>query len=166
MDFILETLGKIGFDWRMGLFNFINFLVVFWILKKFAFGPIMKVIDERQVKMKEGLDNYKKSKTELQMAERKAQELIDEAKVSANKVVEKSHDEAKAVADELKVQARKEIDTVVDQAKKGIAAERSEMQEALKKETVGLVILAAEKVLGETVDKEKNKKYINDVLNA
>lgn len=164
MEFILETLGKIGFDWRMGLFNLINFFVIFLILKKFAFGPIMKVIDERQAKMKEGIDNFEKAKTELAMAERKAQDIIDEAKVEGNKVLQGAHDDAKEIAEDMKVKAKADIELLVTQAKKNIDIDRQEMRDSLRKETVELVVAAAGKVVGENLDEAKNEKYIQEIL--
>lgn len=164
MEFILETLAKVGFDWRMGVFNFVNFMVVFFILRHFAFGPILRVIEDRQKKMKDGLDNYEKSKSELMMAERKAQELVDDAKVEANRVLEKSHDEAKEIADDMKASARKEIEGLISQAKTRIAKDRSEMKESLRKETAELVVAATEKVLGSTIDKKQNDELIKGSL--
>ncbi|MBT4153464.1 MAG: F0F1 ATP synthase subunit B [Candidatus Magasanikbacteria bacterium] len=166
MEFILETLGKIGFDWRMGLFNLINFLIIYWVLKRYAFGPIMKVINERQEKMKEGMDNYKKSQSELQMAEQKAQGIIDEAKVAANKVVEQSHDDSKQVAEDMKNKAKTEIESLIAQAKKNIDIDKQDMKDTLRKETVELVVLAVEKVLGERMDGKKDETYIQEILGS
>ena len=109
MDFILDTLGKVGFDWRMGLFNLINFFLVLWILKKFLFAPIVETITERQKKMTKGMENFKQSKSELQMAEQKAQGIIDEAKVERNKVLAQAQENAKASGVELKEKAKVEI---------------------------------------------------------
>ncbi|MCB9798104.1 F0F1 ATP synthase subunit B [Candidatus Nomurabacteria bacterium] len=164
MDYILETLGKVGFDWKMGLFNLVNFLVIFWILKRYAFGPVMSVIEKRQEKIQEGIDNYTKSKTELQMAEKKAQDIVDQAKVDANKIVEQGHVDAQGVAETMKVKAKKEIELLVAQAKKNIEIDKREMQDGLRKDTVELVIIAVEKILGEKMDDKRDEKYIQDIL--
>ena len=52
MEYLLETLGKVGFDWRMALFSFINFILVFWLLKKLFFKKILNIIEERQESIK------------------------------------------------------------------------------------------------------------------
>jgi F-type H+-transporting ATPase subunit b len=88
MNALLEILGKIGFDWRMALFSLLNFLIIYYILKKFFFDMIVKSIDERQKKVKEGVENYEKAKTELGMAENNAKKIIDDAKKDANKLIE------------------------------------------------------------------------------
>ncbi len=164
MEFILDTLGKVGFDWRMGLFNLVNFFLVLWILKKYLFGPMMETITERQKKMTKGMENFEQSKSELQMAEQKAQEIIDTAKVEKNKIVAEAHDEAKAQNEHMKTKAKAEIDTLIQQAKKNIAVDKAEMKDALRKETVELVVAATEKILGEKLDAKKDEAFIADTL--
>ena len=164
MDFILDTLGKVGFEWRMGLFNLINFFIVLFILKKFLFGPIVDTISERQKKMTEGMENFEKSKSELQMAKQKSQKIIDEAKVQGNKIVAGAHDDATATAATLKEKAKNEIDLLVQQAKKNIDSDKAEMKEELKKETLDLVLAVSEKILGEKMDGKKDEAYIKETL--
>jgi len=166
MDYILTILGKIGFEWRMGLFNLINFLIVFWLLKKYAFGPVMKVVNERQAQAKDAVDNYTKSRTELQMAERKAQDIIDQSKVEANKLVEKSYEDAKAAGEQMKEKAKKEIEMLITQAKRNIDIDKKEMKESLRRETVELVVLAVEKILGSKLNDGADDKLIKDILSS
>ncbi|PIR75971.1 MAG: ATP synthase F0 subunit B [Candidatus Magasanikbacteria bacterium CG10_big_fil_rev_8_21_14_0_10_42_10] len=164
MEYILGILGKIGFDWRMGLFNLINFLVVFWLLKRFAFGPVMKMVDERQQKAKDAIDNFTQAKTELQMAERKAQDLIDASKVEANKNIEQSHQKAKEAGEQMKEKAKKEIELLIVQAKRNIDIDKKEMKESLRKDTVELIVLAVEKIMTERLDEKKDLKMIQEIL--
>lgn len=160
MEYILTTLGKVGFEWQMGLFNLINFLIVFLILKHYAFGPIMKAIDERQQKEKQSVENFQRSKTELQMAEKRAQELVDEAKVESNKIAADAHENAKQLSQDMKEKAKGEIEKVVAQAKKNIEIDRNEMREDIRREAAGLVVAATEKVIGEKLDNSKDEALI------
>ena len=166
MEYILDTLAKVGFEWKMGLFNFINFMIIFFILKRYAFKPIMKTIDERQKKMTEGMENYDKSKSELQMAEQKAQEIVDNAKIEGNKSIEKAHDEAKSVGNDMRNKAKEEIELLILQAKKNIEIDKKEMQESLRKETVDIVVLAIEKILAEKMDGKMDETYIKKILSS
>lgn len=166
MEFILDTLGKVGFEWQMGLFNLINFLIVFYILKRFAFGPIQKVLKEREEKTKEAVENFTKAKTSLSSAEQKAQEIIDQAKVEANKVIEKSHDDAKVVTTRMKEKAKSDIEFLIAQAKKNIEIDRTAMRESLREETIQLISLAVERIISEKLDTKKEEAYINDILSS
>src|SRR3989344_294671 len=84
---IYEILQKIGFDWQVALANLFNFLIILFLLKQFAFKPIKKVIDERQIKINEGLENAKKAKTELMMANQNKEKIISDANVAAMAVL-------------------------------------------------------------------------------
>lgn len=166
MDFILENLGKIGFEWKMALFNLINFLILFAILKKYFFKPIMKSVRDREKEVQDSVDNIQKAKTELQMAERKAQELIDESKVEANKIIEKSHEDAKALGEQMKDKAKKEIEMLIAQAKRNIDIDKKEMRETLRRETVELVVLAVGKIMTEKLDEKKDEQMIKEILSS
>lgn len=164
MDFILENLGKIGFDWKMAFFNLINFLILFAILKKYFFKPIMKNVRDREKEVQDSVDNIQKAKTELMMAERKAQEMIDDAKVEANKVIEKASITAQETAEALKDKAKGEIETLVKQARRNIEIDKKDMKEALRADTAQLVVLAVEKILGEKLTGKKDEALIKDIL--
>lgn len=166
MEALLEILGKIGFEWRQGLFNLVNFLLIFWILKRFAFKPLLNAINERQAAARETQDNFEAAKTELGMAKQKAQTLVDEAKVEANKVIEKSYEQAALVATDMKEKAKKEIEALVDQAKRNIEIDKKEMKEALRKDTVELVMLATEKIIRERLDDTKDRQYIKELIGS
>lgn len=166
MDFILENLGKIGFEWKMALFNLINFLILFAILKKYFFKPVMKTVRDREDQIRDSVDNIQKAKTELQMAERKAQDIIDQAKVDANKVIEKSHTDAKIAGEHMKEKAKKEIEILIAQAKRNIDIDKKEMKESLRKDTVELVVLAVGKLMDNTMNEKNDNKMIQEILST
>jgi F-type H+-transporting ATPase subunit b len=164
MDFILDTLGKVGFEWKMALFNLINFLIIFLILKVYAFGPLANAIAERKKKAVETVEAHTKAKTELMSAETRAQRIIDEAKVEASKLVEAAHDDASAHAESLKAKAKKEIELLINQAKRNIEIDKEDMKEALRKETIAVVIAATEKILSEKLDANKDAAVIESMI--
>ncbi len=166
MEYILETLGKVGFDIKMGLFNFVNFLVVFFILKKLFFAKIMAILDERKKLISEGVDNMKIAKSELQMAEQKAKEIINEAKGEKNAIVATAHDEALKAGEELKGKAKEEIGKLISQAKLNIEKDKQQMKDEFRKEATELVIDVTTKILGEKIDGKKDQKLISDSLSS
>ena len=82
---ILDILGKIGFDWQVAVANLVNFLIIFFILKRYAFKPIANIIKERQDQVNEGLDNAKLAETNLMQAE---QEKEDKKKIYVQKIID------------------------------------------------------------------------------
>jgi F-type H+-transporting ATPase subunit b len=131
MNALLETLGKVGFDWKMALFSFINFLVIYYILKRFFFEKIVSSIDERQNKIKQGVDDYKQAKTELEMAEVNAQKIIDESKKDANKIIEKSNLNIKEQGEIQKQKTVSDIEKLIASAKSNIESQKQDMKDGL-----------------------------------
>jgi F-type H+-transporting ATPase subunit b len=163
---ILEILGRLGFDWKLALMNLVNVGILFVLLKRYLFRPVIAMIDERRRVIKDGVDNALQAKTELLMAERRAQELIDDAKVEANKIVEVSHNEAKRVGEQIKTKAKEEIELLIAQAKRNIEIDKKEMKDTLRKETVQIVVLAVEKILSEKLDGKRDTVLIQDILST
>jgi F-type H+-transporting ATPase subunit b len=163
---ILEILGRLGFDWKLALMNLVNVGILFVLLKRYLFRPVIAMIDERRRVIKDGVDNALQAKTELLMAERRAQELIDDAKVEANKIVEASHNEAKRVGEQIKTKAKEEIELLIAQAKRNIEIDKKEMKDTLRKETVQIVVLAVEKILSEKLDGKRDTALIQDILST
>lgn len=164
MEFITENLGKIGFEWKMAVFNLINFLILFWILKKYFFAPIVRVIDERNARSVESEQNFKKAETEVAMAERTGKEFIANAKKESTEIIARAGEEAGRVAGVIKDKAQVEVQTLISEAKKTINAEKQKMMEEMKDETADLVVLAVEKVLSEKTTSAKDKKFVSDTL--
>jgi len=161
MEVILETLGKIGFEWRLGLFNLINFLILYAILKKFLFGPVIATINERKQKAEEAIDNFKKAQTELSMAEQKGNKIIEDARRESNEIVATAHKTASAKNEKMKEKAKDEIELLVNQARKNIAIEKRQMKEDVKSELAHFVVMGVEKILEEKVDSKKDKELID-----
>jgi len=164
MDNLLQILGKIGFDWHMSLFNLANFLVAFWILKRYAFGPLVKVISDRQKKAEETAENFEKAKTEVAVAKQTAKEIVDEGKVTVNYLMSEAQSEAKNTVEFAKTKAKEETQKIIVEAQKAIRAEKEKMTEELRQETVDLVSLVTEKVLGENLKASDDAKYVKSVV--
>ena len=121
-------------------------------------------MSERQKMIDESIDNAKKIQENLNKSEKEYQTRIDQSKVDANKIMEKTTLAAAAATEEAKVLARKEIEQLVLQARKSIIEEKDIMSSELKAETANFIILALEKVIGEKFDAAKDKAFIEDIL--
>ena len=83
----MEILAKIGFDWQVALANLVNFLIIFFLLKKFLFGPIAKTLAERKKAISEGLQNAALATDALSEAKKEGDKIIAEAKAQANTII-------------------------------------------------------------------------------
>jgi F-type H+-transporting ATPase subunit b len=154
---ILEILGKIGFDWQVALANLVNFLVIYWILKKYAFGPIAKIIDERKQKIEEGLSHAQRAETELQLAKDEHERIVTEARVEANAIVSTAKERGDQMIAHAGDKAREEADGIVATAKKQAKAAEVEAEKRFRMKAGNLVAQSVQKILREDIDPAKDK---------
>jgi F-type H+-transporting ATPase subunit b len=163
---MLEILGKIGFDWQVALANLINFLLVFWLLKRFAFGPIKKIIAERKEKVNQGLEDARRAATDRQMAEQLREQTVMDAKKEANTIVAEANDKGKGLVEEAKTEAEEERAGILAKAEADAENLHAKMEEEFSGEAVGIILAATEKLLKSSVDAKANEELIKKTLAA
>lgn len=161
---MLEILGKIGFDWQVALANLINFLLVFWLLKRFAFGPIKKIIAERKEKIDQGLEDARRAATDRQMAEQLREETLMDAKKEANVIVSDASAKGKTFVESAKKEAEEERSSILAKAHADAEGVHAKMKGEFTTEAVDLVLSATEKLLKSSVDAKTNEELIKKTL--
>lgn len=156
--------ASLGLDVKLFAFQLLNFAIVAAIIWFMILKPLTKKLEERKKIIDDSLDKAKQIDTNMQMAEQKFQERIDDAKAEANKIIEKTQEESEKLNMAMKVKAKKEIELLVDQARRNIQIEKEEMMQGIKQETVNIVIAAVEKILNEKLNDKKDKDLIEDTL--
>lgn len=160
----MDVLSNIGFDWQVALANFINFLIIFWILKKYVFGPTKEVIAKRNELIQEGVNKAEQSETELLVAQQKASEEIKAAKSQANQIIANAKETGDQTIASAQQKAEQEADSIVNNARKQIEKEKVQMEKDVFEKTAGLVTLGVQKILNEDLDAEKNKSVTKRAL--
>ena len=128
------------------LAQIINFLILLFILAKFAYKPICNMLEER----KERIAN------DLAAAE--------SAKVEAQEIVEKAVQEAKAVSAQQLSDLRQQLDTERDKARREIEEERDQAMKSLREDIVSMSVAMASKVVEKDMNSETNAKLIDDAI--
>jgi F-type H+-transporting ATPase subunit b len=158
-------MGELGINLPLLISQLVSFLILLVLLYFVAFKRVLKMLDERSGKIRESLEQaetVKKQslhaedevKKQLQSASQKGQELIAQAT--------KASDEIRARAQEL---AKKDAEMLIERARLAIQAEKDEAIEELRREFADVTIMAAGKVIGESLDKQSHKTLIDKILN-
>lgn len=158
--------ASLGLNAQLFGFQLLNFAIVAGIVWFLILKPLTKTLEERKKIIDKSIDNVKKVETNLQMSEVKFQEKLDEAKVEANKIIEKSHGEAEKLSVDMKEKAKKEIELLIAQAKKNIQIEKDDVMSEIKKETANLIVSAVEKIINEKLDDKKDKALIEETIRS
>ncbi len=151
-----KILENFGFDWRLALANLINFLIIVWLLKKFAFKPIRKILDERENKIKKGIEDAEKSAQELQLTKQTSEKTLLNARNEANEIIARANKESEKIIAEGAVVAEQKTKEIINLAKQAVEQEKQKMMAEIKGEVVELVIDVSEKIIKQkTIGNEK-----------
>jgi len=162
---LIETLGKIGFDWQMALSNLVTFLIIFFILKKYAFEPINKVLKTRKEKIEEGLEHAKTATENFLKSEEDYSLKIEMAKKDSIEIVDKAKKRGDEIIKNYTKQAEEKTIKIIEDARKEINKEKELAKKEINKEAISLSIFITEKLLSKNIDSEKNREIINEFLN-
>ncbi len=148
---------SLGIDIRMLVAQIFNFLVLFFLLNKFLYRPILKFLDERKKKIEEGLLNAEKMTKQLADLEEKKSELMHQAQNEANVLISQERKLAEEEKEKIVEEARQKA---AEEIKKGEILAKQELQKAkeeLRKEAVELAASMAKKLVQDIPGKEKHR---------
>jgi F-type H+-transporting ATPase subunit b len=142
----------------------INFIVLFFLLRLFLFKPVLKILDERAKRAKEGMELAEATKKEYEQAKVGVQKQIDKGRQEAQVIIAQALQTGERLKEESRQEAIKQAQLIVDRTRAELQTERDKIVDNLRKEFVDISISAAEKVIKETLDKEKHRKLIEETL--
>jgi F-type H+-transporting ATPase subunit b len=116
----MEILNNFGFEPILFIAQIVNFLIIYWLLKKFLFKPVLKLLNERRYKIEEGLKNadqaanllnetLEKEEKILKTANERAKQILDDARNQSLEVLKKTEDDNKKLAEKMLKEAREQI---------------------------------------------------------
>jgi len=142
------------------LIQIIAFVLLIWFVNKVLWGPLSKLMEERQKKIADGLSAAEKGKHELELAEQKAKDVLKDAKAQAQNVLSQAEKRGSEIVEDAKVKATEEAERIKASAQAEIEQEVSRAREQLRQEVSTIAVSGAEKILG----KEVNAAAHNDML--
>lgn len=159
-----ELITKLGIDWKLLFAQIINFLVLLFVLYKFAYGPILAMLEKRQKRIEKGLKDADEARRKLAESEEKQKEILKKARVEAKEIIEKARLQSERVKSELAAEAKAQAEKVIADAKAEIDREKQKTILEIKSEIGELVVAAVERVLEEKIDEKKDKEIIEKSL--
>jgi F-type H+-transporting ATPase subunit b len=157
-----KTANDFGVDWPHFIAQVISFGIVCFALHRWAYKPILKVLEERRNRIAEGLANAEKIKAELARTESSRQEVMNQANAQATKLIE----EARAAAARVQeVETQKAITAaldIVEKARQATQAEHARMLTELRREVGRLVVATTGRVVGKTLTAEDQQRLANE----
>lgn len=161
MDLLLPHTGTIF--WML-----IAFSTVLFILKKFAWKPILNAIKAREDSITEALASAEKAKEEMQKLQANNEKIMAAAKVERDGIIKEARQLKDSMIEDAKEKANVEADKMIEKAREAIKSEKAAAIKEMKEEVAKLSVGIAEKILKEKLDasdeqKELIDKYLRDV---
>ena len=142
----------------------INFTILLVILFLILYKPVTKMLDQRSERIQESLDQAERVRQESSKAEDAVKLHLDEARQEGRNIVAQATAVAERVRDEGAQQARRDAEAIVTRARAEVRRERDEAVEELRRQFADLTILAAERVINTSLDKDQHRRLIQEVL--
>ncbi len=154
----------LGLDLATFIGQLVSFLILLGLLVYFGYKPIRKMLDERANRIEESMEQAEATKQEYERAKVAVQEQISKARQEGQALISQATQIGDRLKEEAKEEARKEAQTIVARTRVELERERDKAIDDLRREFADTAILAAEKVINETLDKEKHRKLIEEAL--
>src|SRR6266487_920333 len=157
-DILRETADTFGWNWQLFLSQVISFVIVALLLRRFAYKPILAVLEDRRRKIEEGQLNAEKIRKELAEAEKRYQEIVAKANADAQRMIDEARESAAHVSERKQQEAITAAEQIVSKAKEAAALEHERQMQALKRELGRLVIDTTAKVTGKVLTNDDQKR--------
>lgn len=146
------------------LIQLISFIIVFALLKKFAFKPIVKLLEERRKTIEDGVKMGQRMEKERAKLDSEVTKVMRDARTEADKIIGNGQKEAREIIREAEKAGSRKVDTMMADAEARIAEETEQSKRKLEKEIVELVSDATEAIVEEKVDSAKDAKLIDKAM--
>ncbi|HEY0882893.1 MAG TPA: F0F1 ATP synthase subunit B [Archangium sp.] len=140
------------------IWTWITFIIVLFILRKFAWGPLLSAVDSREKSITNAIESAKRERAEAEKLLAEQKTAIAQARQEAADAVRKTQADMERFREELMDKARKEADSLKADAQRAITEERIKAVAELKAESVKLSIAITEKLLNERLDDAKHQQ--------
>ena len=147
-----EIINTFGLDLELLITQILNFAVVLFVMWYFLYRPTMNIIDERQQKIKKGLDDADNAKKNLREADQTKMNTLTEANEEAERIVADSKKYAEGQKEDILAEAREKSERTLNEARaKGEETKKQFLQES-KEEVARMSVLGAESILREKIE--------------
>jgi F-type H+-transporting ATPase subunit b len=160
----MEILSNFGVEPVLLLAQIVNFAILLFILKRFLYKPIMKVLEERKSKVETSLRQAEEIEKRFDETSTKQENILDRAQGEASKIIEGAKDEAKILSEQIQKEANDRANRTIERAKQSLELEKQKMVSEAKNELVDLVAYSTEKIAPKLMKKTEKEEVIRQTI--
>ena len=159
-----EIFTKLGLDTKLIIAQAVNFVLLLVILRRFAYKPVLSMLEKRADTIDKSLKQAKKIKEELQKTEDDRRKEMAKAREEYSALIAEAKETGKQKKEEMVEEARKKTGEIVTKAKEEIRNEKEKSVQEARQEIADLAIEISGKIIGRNIDEEKEKELVKDSL--
>lgn len=156
--------GFLGLTLPSFIGQLINFLILLGLLTFFGYKPVRRMLDERASRIKQSMEQAEATKQEYERARVEVDKQISKARDEGQSIVGQAEQAGERIKEEARQEARAEAQAFVERTRAEMERERDRLINELRQEFVATALLAAEKVISETLDKKTHRRLIDKTL--
>ena len=146
------------------VWTIVTFLLVLWFLRRFAFGRIQGLIDQRRDRIREALDEADKARQEARELREVVKREREEALADRERILDESRRQAQRQLERAREQADADLKERLEKNKEELEAENARLREQIRRDVVELTLLASEKVTGKVLDEDDQRRLIDETI--
>ncbi|WP_018290651.1 F0F1 ATP synthase subunit B [Verrucomicrobium sp. 3C] len=153
-----DALVQLGIDWPRFIAQLINFAIVLWVLNRFAYRPVLRLLEERRARIAESLQNAERIQKELAAAEEARREILQKANAHASQLIADAEQTARLQGEKLLKEAAEESERILAKARARAEQEQQESRAVVRREAGELVLALTAKVAGKVLSAEDQER--------
>jgi F-type H+-transporting ATPase subunit b len=146
------------------IWTIVCFLIALFVLKRFAFGPIQKAIDDRRDRIRQSIEEADRARAEARNLLEEHRKLIGKAKSDAEEILAEARRTTDAQRERVREETEADRQRRLEETKKQIDAETQRALEQIRAEVGELTLVATAKVTGKVLDRDDHRKLIEDAI--
>jgi len=151
-------------DYSQIVTQILGFLIVLWIMKRFAWKPVLGMLEDRKKRVQSELQDVERRKLDMEKLRQQYEDKLKSIDAEARARLQEAVRNAQKVASEIKEEARADVKEMLGRARDEIERDRAQALVELRNDVVNIAVRASEKILRETLDAEKHRKMIGDFI--
>ena len=159
-----SSAGFLSPDVNMLILTWVTFFLLLAVLYKLAWKPILAGLDAREKSIKKSVDDVERIRLELLQIDEKRRAILDEAEMKSKEILAQARKGAIEQAKTIQEKAREDARILVENAKREIKEEIEKARSDLRSQSAQIAVSLAEKLLGQNLDDEKNRRLVDDFV--
>ncbi|MSQ24010.1 MAG: ATP synthase F0 subunit B [Chloroflexi bacterium] len=164
MDLVNNILAALGVTYSSLIWHAINFLILLFILNRFAFPKVLAVLDERAHRIRESFTHAEALRAETERLHEEGRQTLAKSWQDAQAVLADAQRSAESVLADARLAAREEGDLLIQRARAEIEAERDRAFQELRRQVADLVVAAATHVVARSLDDAGHRELVEQFL--